>query len=206
MPLQEGAREGLRDESSAHAEDQRDVRAVRSGDVEAFGRIVERHAIDLRRTLARFVRDTADVDDLLQECLVRAFAALDRYDATRAMGPWLRRIAVNLALDELKRRTRREEIADPEPVLDAVADPVTSDRDVESRELEAALEEELDALPADWAAVFRLRALEEMTYAEIAETLDVPMGTVMSRLARARARLAQAFTHRFGSTVSEETP
>ena len=195
-----------RDEAALHAADQHDVRAVRAGDVDAFGLVIERHANDLRRVLSRFFREPADVDDLLQETLVRCFHSLESFDASRPLGPWMRKIAVNLALDEIRRRKRRHEVDAAEPVLAAQASPVSSDRAVIDRELREALDSEMEALPPDWSAVLRLRAMEDMSYAEIAETLDVPMGTVMSRLARARARLAQALAARFGAATAEEMP
>jgi RNA polymerase sigma-70 factor (ECF subfamily) len=86
----------------------------------------------------------------------------------------------------------------PDEVLGRLADTVRADHGVRRRELLEATEEILDGLPADWAAVLRLRAREEMSYAEIAQALEMPLGSVMSRLARARLRLARALRERFG--------
>jgi RNA polymerase sigma-70 factor (ECF subfamily) len=185
-------------EDTAHLEDVGWVRAVRQGNAEAFGPLVDRYAPLLHALLRRFFREPADVDDVLQETLVRAFRNLERYDPGRPFYPWLRRIAVNLALNELEKRKRRPQVDDPEEWLDRTESPLDTSAPVREQELSAAVSSELEDLPPAWAAVFRLRTFEDMTYAEIAEALDVPLGTVMSQLARARARLAAALAARFG--------
>ncbi len=184
------------DADVAHRQDVEWVRSVRQGDTSAYAYLVDRHGPVLHRTLRRFFRDDADVEDVLQEALVRAFKNLDRYDPTREFYPWLRKIAVNLALNELDKRKRRHEVSDE--ALAERASGANSDADLRAREVQTAVDRALDDLPPAWAAVFRLRNFEELSYAEIAATLDVPMGTVMSQLARARARLAEALAQTFG--------
>lgn len=186
------------DDERRHAEDVAWIREVRQGRTDAFAHVVERYGPRLHAVLRRFFTDAGDLDDILQDALVRAYQNLDRYDASRALYPWLRKIAVNLALNELQKRKRRHEIADPEPALAQVADPAATDRAAREAETHRRVEAALAELPPDWAAVFRLRAFEEMGYAEIADALDVPIGTVMSRLSRARQRLAEALTDHFG--------
>jgi RNA polymerase sigma-70 factor (ECF subfamily) len=186
------------------AEDAAWVLAVRGGDGGAYGRLVTRHLPRLHALLRRFFREAADVDDLAQAAFVRAYEQLDRFDATRPFYPWLRKIAVNLALHELERRKRRRETEDPEPALERTASPPSLEAGLYERELVTATERELDRLPAQWAAVFRLRVFEELSYAEIAADLSIPIGTVMSSLARARLRLAQALAAEFGPERGEE--
>ncbi len=106
---------------------------------------------------------------------------------------------MNLALHEIEKRRRRHEAADSEFELQQAIAPERSDEAAERDELVRCTEEALEALPANWAAVFRLRAFEDLSYAEIAQCLDIPVGTVMSRLARARTRLAEALAQRFGA-------
>jgi RNA polymerase sigma-70 factor (ECF subfamily) len=186
------------EEAARHRQDVEWVRRVRGGDVEAFGDLVDAYAGRLHGLLRRFLRDDDDVADVAQEALVRAFRSLDRYDATRPFYPWLRRIAVNLALNELAKRKVRRPVDEPEEVLLQLPDGTAADAPVEQRELTEAVEAALQAIPIEFAAVFRLRVHEDMSYAEIAEALDIPIGSVMSRLSRARARLAQALAARFG--------
>lgn len=181
-----------------HAADVQAIRDIRAGRIDAFGRIVDRHAPRLRCTLGRFFREPADLDDVLQESLLRAYRNLDRYDPTLPLGPWLRRIAVNVALDELRRRRRAPKVEDSQELLEAqpvVADPL---RQRELAQLLEEVERVLETMPIELAAVFRLRVQDELSYAEIAQALDVPLGTVMSRLARARGRIAVRLAARFG--------
>ena len=185
-------------EDARHREDVGWVRQVRAGDNEAFARLVRRHGPELHRVLMRFLKNDEDVGDLLQEVFVKAYGALDRYDPTLPFFPWIRKIAVNSALNELDKRKRRGEALDPELALQAMPAAERSDAAVRERELVEAVEQGLDELPPEWAAVFRLRAQEGLSYAEIADALDMPLGSVMSRLARARARLAEQLRDRYG--------
>lgn len=182
--------------SGENALDADAVRRIRGGDAEAYGPLVRRHLPALRALMFRFFGNADDADDMSQAALVRAYEQLDRFDASRPFFPWLRKIAVNLALHEIERR--RRQAAAPEAELEAAPARDRSDREAGENELIACTQRELDRMPANWAAVFRLRAFEELSYAEIAETLEIPMGTVMSRLARARTRLAEALAQDFG--------
>jgi RNA polymerase sigma-70 factor (ECF subfamily) len=184
-----------------HAEDLAAVRAIRAGQIDAFAGIVQRHAPTLRRLLRRFLRGSDDVDDALQESLLRAYRALDRYDPTLALSPWLRRIAVNVALDELRRQGRANPVANSGPILERLRSGSGADRAVELDEILDEVEAALDGMPIDLAAVFRLRVQEDLGYREIAESLDIPMGTVMSRLARARGRVAAHLAAQFGDAL-----
>jgi RNA polymerase sigma-70 factor (ECF subfamily) len=174
------------------------IAAVRAGEPDAFGPLVARHLPRLHGLLRRFFASAADVDDLTQAAFVRAYEQLDRFDVARPFYPWLRKIAVNLALHELERRRRRREVEDPDPTLGRLLDPALVDGELRERELVAVVSAELARLPPQWAAVFRLRVFEELSYAEIAEALGIPIGTVMSSLARARLRLAERLSASFG--------
>lgn len=184
------------------------ARAAQRGDADAFGRLVVVHATELRRLLARYATAGDGADDLVQETFVRAWEALDRFDAERPFGPWLNRIGIRLALDRRRARAARPEgrsVEDP-AVLEHVADERPADARAEVADLHAALAEELDAMPPEWADVIRLRAIDDLSYAEISETLQIPKGTVMSRLARGRARLALAFARRFAGPPVTDAP
>jgi RNA polymerase sigma-70 factor (ECF subfamily) len=141
-------------------------------------------------TALRIVRAHDVADDVAQEAFVRAWRSLDRFELGRPFGPWVCRIAANLAVNHVRSPRAREEglpeghaetpSADPGPlgiVLDAEA----------KRVLDAAVA----GLSPEQRAVFVLRVVEEMTYAEIAGALGISPGTVMSRLFRARERLAK---------------
>jgi RNA polymerase sigma-70 factor (ECF subfamily) len=171
------------------------VRAAIAGDARAFRRLVESHMRAVYALAYRILGDADDADDVAQETFVRAFGALDRYDESYTFYTWLRAIATRVALNELaKRKRRRTEGGEAfetasETVADGGADAMERLADVELR---AAVQRGLGELPEEFRAVLVLRAEQQMSYAEIAHALDVPVGTVMSRLHRARALLRRA--------------
>ena len=129
-----------------------------------------------------------DALDATQEALLTIVRRLDRFDGRSTFGTWAYRVATNACLDELRRRRRRPEPLDPEdfPPRRFEGDPAgwIADR--------ITLDDALTRLSTDFRAVLVLRELVGLEYAEIAETLDLPLGTVRSRLARARLQLGTA--------------
>lgn len=176
------------------------VRAAQSGDTDAFGQIVRHYQRAVYRVAYGLTRNASDADDLAQETFVRAWQAIGRFRAGEPLYPWLARIAMNQAMSLFRRRKRRPETP-LEPLLEAGrqwgggADPAgeVSDRD-HAAHLEAALAE----LSPEHQSVLVLRAVEGLSYDEIAGVLGVPAGTVMSRLSRARAELRARLKSRIG--------
>ena len=173
---------------------------ARQGDLAAFEEVVRRHQRRVYGVALRIVRAHDVADDVAQEAFVRAWRSLDRFDLGRPFGPWICRIAANLAVNHVRSPRAREEglpegygetrSADPGPlgnVLDAEA----------RRVLDAAV----GSLSAEQRAVFVLRTVEEMSYEEIAGALGISPGTVMSRLFRARERLAKALAPYLGAAA-----
>jgi RNA polymerase sigma-70 factor (ECF subfamily) len=147
-------------------------------------------------------RNPSDADDLAQETFVRAWQAIGRFRVGEPLYPWLARIAVNLAYSLFRRRRRRPETP-IEPLIEAghewagEDDPARDAAEAESRErLEASFAE----LKPEHRAVLVLRVVEGMSYDEIAGALGVPVGTVMSRLSRARAELKSRLAARTGES------
>jgi RNA polymerase sigma-70 factor, ECF subfamily len=164
---------------------------ARGGNFFAFEEIVRRYQRRVYATAYRIVRRHEVADDVAQEAFIRAFRNLDRYDAQRPFGPWICRIAANLALNHVRSPMGREE-ALPDGHAEtpsAAAGPLQDVLDTEAR---AMLDRALADLPADQRSVFCLRVFEELSYKEIAEALGISMGTVMSRLSRAREKLRDA--------------
>jgi RNA polymerase sigma-70 factor (ECF subfamily) len=161
----------------------------RNGDRQAFGALVRRYQQRVHALGIRLLGSSDDADDLVQETFLRAWRALDRFDPGRPLAPWLARIATNRALSTLAGRSRRrmEEIAESLP--SGVPLP---DEDESRRRFRERVQRALLRLPDDQRAVIALRAGEELSYREIAEVLDVPIGTVMSRLSRAREALRRS--------------
>lgn len=174
-----------------------------AGDDRAFAQLMRRHHAPLLGLLRRLLRNPEDAEDVLQETFLRAYRFLHRFDRSRPFGPWLTRIGVNLARDRLAQRARRREISlDEGPAGDGteggepfagawLADEGTL-REVEERHLVAATRRALAELPDEQRLVLEMRLLAEMSYAEIAAALAIPIGTVMSRLSRGRRQIQSA--------------
>ncbi|MFV0309283.1 MAG: RNA polymerase sigma factor [Desertimonas sp.] len=168
------------------------VAAAQQGDREALDTLLRRH-YDLVHAVCRRVLGTVrDADDAAQEAMISIVRGLPRFDGRAAVTTWIYRIATNAALDEGRRRGRR-------PVLHAVddagqareiLDPAAEPR-VEAIAERMAIDHALDGLSEDFRVAVVLRDVADLDYAEIAEVLDLPVGTVKSRIARGRGHLAK---------------
>lgn len=173
---------------------------ARRGDASAFEEIVRLYQRRVYGVALRIVRAHDVADDVTQEAFLRAWRSLERFDLGRPFGPWVCRIAANLAVNHVRSPRAREEGL-PEAHAETRSrepGPLGALLDAEgARVLEAALAE----LPQEQRAVLVLRAVEELSYAEIAESLGISAGTVMSRLYRARERLALALRPYLGKAA-----
>lgn len=174
------------------------TRAAARGDRQAFGRLVDLHKGSVYGLCVRLLRDREEARDAAQESFARAYAALATYDPAQPFAPWILRIARNHCLDLLRRRlpeAQRVELDAPAeggpPAEIADPDAVRSDDALERRELAGTLERAVAALPPNYREVVHLFHVEHLSYKEIAAALDVPIGTVMTWLHRARARLKE---------------
>jgi len=169
--------------------------SAQGGNLFAFEEIVRRYQRRVYSTALRITRRHDVADDVTQEAFLRAHRALASYDPARPFGPWVCRIAANLAINHLRSPEAREEELDEAALASrptAAADgPLGALLDQEARTL---LEDALGALPAEQRAVFVLRTFDDLSYKEIAEALDLEVGTVMSRLSRAREKLRGALS------------
>lgn len=176
------------------------IARARRGDPGAFEEIVRLYQRRVYGVALRIVRAHDVADDVAQEAFLRAWRSLDRFDLDRPFGPWVCRIAANLAVNYVRSPRAREEGL-PEGHAEAKAKapgPLGALLDGEAtRVLDAALAE----LPGEQRAVLVMRAVEEMSYAEIAEALGISPGTVMSRLYRAREKLAVALRPYLGQAA-----
>ena len=157
------------------------VRAAQRGSADAFDELFARHWSRAHRAACLVCRDADAAEDVAQEAFLAAIRALDRFDRRRPFGPWLHRIVVNRAIDHTRARALRREVAGahvPEPVA---PEPTTPDDE---------LMEALGALGPEQRAVVVLRHLLGYTPGEIADLLDLPRGTVNSRLRRGLDTLA----------------
>jgi len=167
------------------------VRAAQGGDAASFTAIVRHYQRPVYRIAYGLTRNTADADDLAQETFVRAYQALGRFRVGEPLYPWLARIATNLAFSLFRRRKRRPETA-LEPLVEAGRQWASNDDPIEEvarSQRGERVQKAFARLSEEHPALLALRVVQDLSYEEIATTLRIPPGTVMSRLSRARAEL-----------------
>lgn len=173
--------------------DQELVRRVQAGDQTAFNLLVLKYQHRVLKLVGRFVNDAAEAEDVAQEAFLKAYRALASFRGDSAFYTWLYRIAINTAKNALVSQRRRPVDFD----LD-LQDPDQYDRQARLKEadtpegvlltdeIRAVVEEAMEQLPEDLRTAIVLRELEGLSYEEIAEAMDCPVGTVRSRIFRAR--------------------
>ncbi len=176
------------------------IKAAQDGSEPAVEELFRRHWPDAHRAAYLIVRDAAAAEDIAQEAFLAALSALGRFDRRRPFRPWLHRIAVNRAIDWSRARAVRSEVAASPALLDAVgSEPPLRRGPGRPRTRSSAA---LGALPPEQRAVVVLRYLLEYTPGEIARLLDLPRGTINSRLRRGLDRLSEL--PRWGGAMNEE--
>ena len=186
-------------ESNAPASDETLAAAAAAGDRRALEQLLDRHADRIHAICRRVIGHPEDALDATQEAMIAVARGIHRFDGRSAFTTWLYRVATNAALDEGRRRGRRPVPVEtlPEPVADSRVD-----AQVEARvDIDAALAR----VPEEFRVAVVLRDLCDLDYAEIAEVLDLPPGTVRSRIARGRAALGEALGNR-GEGADRPTP
>ena len=173
------------------------VTAAQGGDRGALDQLLRRHYDRVHAVCRRITGHDADAADAAQDAMIAIVRNLDRFDGRSSFGTWAYRIATNASLDELRRRKRR---GAPVPSADdgdhadvEHADPDSGER-VEAIGDHMALDAALRALSDEYRLPVVLRDVADLDYAEIAAVLDIPAGTVKSRIARGRASLAKALS------------
>ena len=168
------------------------VKESLSGDANAFEWIVRKYQKRIYFAVLKMVMNHDDANDVLQDTFIKAYTKLDTYDTDYPFYPWLYRIAINTALNHQKKKARDRllslEVSDDNhhEVLTKPPDQMT---EMEGDELATKLKEALGKLPSEQRMVFILRVQEGFSYQEISDYLEISMGTVMSRLSRAREKL-----------------
>ena len=168
------------------------LRAHAAGDASAFEELVRRHRDRLWAVALRTTRDREEAADALQDALISAYKAAGSFRGDSAVTTWLHRIVVNACLDRMRRRQTRATVQLPE---EGPHEPADSRDRVAERETRMVVEEALRQLPAEQRAAIVLVDVEGWSVAETAAMLGVPEGTVKSRCARGRARLAVLLGH-----------
>jgi len=181
------------------------VRRIRDGDAEALRAIVERYQDRIFSLIYGIVRDRHEVEDVAQEVFLKVYTRIQAFDERSKFYTWLYRVAANAAKDHVKKRIRRPAVAlEEDDVVPSAGDsPVAHAAAAETRRL---VREAIAALPLRYREVLTLRELEGLSYNEIAGVLQISIGTVESRLHRARAKLKRRMERHARRQDSLETP
>jgi RNA polymerase sigma-70 factor, ECF subfamily len=179
--------------------DQALVERVQRGDKAAFDLLVSKYQRKLSRLIARLVRDPGEVEDVTQEAFIKAYRALPTFRGDSAFYTWLYRIGINTAKNYLVAAGRRPPTATGHDADEAenfedgerLRDINTPESVLMSRQIADTVNQAMSSLPEDLRSAIALREIEGMSYEEIAAAMDCPIGTVRSRIFRAREAIAE---------------
>jgi len=187
--------------------DQQLVERVQRGDKAAFDLLVSKYQRKIFRLLSRLIRDSAEVEDVAQEAFVKAYRALPNFRGESAFYTWLYRIAINTAKNYLVSQGRRvpttteADIEEAETFDDGerLRDLNTPESMLRTKQVAEAVNRAIDRLPEDLRTAIVLREIEGLSYEEIAQAMDCPVGTVRSRIFRARDAIDKAIASLAGT-------
>ena len=173
------------------------VRLAQAGDAKAFEALVVKYQRRIARQVARYVRHSGDVEDVVQDVFIRAYRGLGSFRGDSAFFSWLYRIATNASLSHIKRETSDVLLGDdaPEERADAfepgISDAENPERTLMAKQIGETVQRALAKLQPDLAEALMLYEVESKPYGEIAEILNIPIGTVRTRIFRAREFIAK---------------
>lgn len=183
----------MADDSAQRDSDQQLVQRVQQGDKRAFDLLVLRYQHRIAGLVSRFMYDSSEVQDVTQEAFIKAYRALPGFRGDSQFYTWLYRIAINTAKNYLVARKRRPPSADIDiddamyfEDQSALKDIASPERNLMSEQLMAVVNETIKLLPDDLRTALTLREYDDLSYEEIAEVMNCPVGTVRSRIFRAR--------------------
>jgi RNA polymerase sigma-70 factor (ECF subfamily) len=179
--------------------DQQLVERVQRGDKHAFDLLVGKYQRKLGRLISRFVRDTGEAEDVTQEAFIKAYRALPGFRGDSAFYTWLYRIGINTAKNYLLANKRRAPTSTPFDAEDAesfedgglLQEVSTPENELMSKQVVSVVQATLQQLPEDLRSALTLREIEGLSYEEIASVMNCPVGTVRSRIFRAREAVAE---------------
>ncbi len=179
--------------------DQQLVERVQRGDKHAFDLLVAKYQRKLGRLISRFVRDTGEAEDVTQEAFIKAYRALPGFRGDSAFYTWLYRIGINTAKNHLLANKRRPPSSTPFDAEEAESfedagllhEVSTPENELMSKQVVSTVQSALQQLPEDLRSALTLREIEGLSYEEIASVMNCPVGTVRSRIFRAREAVAE---------------
>lgn len=170
------------------------MQQAQQGDHAAFANLVKLHQKSAYRWAYRMVHTHDAADDIAQEAFIRLHRALERIDAERPLSSWLCRVVINLSTNYLRRQKTSVSLEENPGIESLITPDIDIDHPAQAhqrKEFLVKLEAAIEKLPTKFKTVFILRVQDHRSYEEIAEVLGINIGTVMSRLSRARSRLRQ---------------
>jgi RNA polymerase sigma-70 factor, ECF subfamily len=184
------------------------VERAQQGDKKAFGLLVEKYQRKLARLLSRFIRDPAEVEDVTQEAFIKAYRALPAFRGDSAFYTWLYRIGINTAKNYLMALGRRAptsteveaEEAEGYEEGEQLRDINTPESLLLSNEIAETVNATIEKLPEELRKAIQMREIEGMSYEDIAQAMDCPIGTVRSRIFRAREAIAEQLRPLLGTS------
>ena len=181
------------------------VRRVQKGDKTAFDLLVRKYQHKVVKLVTRYLRDPADAEDVAHEAFIKAYRAIPQFRGDSAFYTWLYRIAINTAKNAIVSRDRSpvefdldlQNVEESSSMQMRLADAETPESLLQTEEIRATVNQAIEALPEDLRTAIVLRELEGLSYEDIAQAMDCPVGTVRSRIFRAREaidkRLSEVF-------------
>ena len=174
------------------------VARVQQGDKQAFDLLVLKYQRKIQRLLSRMIRDQSDIDDVMQEAFIKAYRALPQFRGDSAFYTWLYRIAINTARNWMSSQGRRpsapglNQAEDGETFneIDNLTDNNTPESALASQEIASTVNSVIEQLPSELQTAIVLREIDGLSYEEIAQMMNCPIGTVRSRIFRAREAIA----------------
>jgi len=174
------------------------VARVQKGDKQAFDLLVLKHQYKVHAIISRYIKDFDEVNDVVQEAFIKAYRALENFRGESAFYTWLYRIAVNTAKNYLVSRNRRPPSFDVDATNSQYSEENIQLQDHDSpenilykNELESVINDAVSELPEDLRTALMLREFEDLSYEQISDIMDCPVGTVRSRIFRAREALEE---------------
>ncbi|MFM9935381.1 MAG: RNA polymerase sigma factor RpoE [Novosphingobium sp.] len=188
--------------------DQQLVERAQRGDQRAFGLLVSKYQGKLTRLLSRWIRDSGEVEDVAQEAFIKAYRALPNFRGDSAFYTWLYRIGINTAKNYLVALGRRPPTTGDVEAEDAenyeggelLRDMNTPESQLATKQIVATVNSTLDALPEELRTAITLREIDGLSYEEIAGVMNCPIGTVRSRIFRAREAIAEQLRPQLGTS------
>ena len=178
------------------------VHRVQNGDKQAFNLLVQKYQFRIKHLVGRFVKDASEQEDIVQEAFIKAYRAIARFRGDSAFYTWLYRITVNTAKNHLVASGRRPPARDvdlDEVVhsrgADGLVETNAPDKILENDQLVRAVKQAIANLPDELKEAIQLRELDGLSYEGIAQVMECPIGTVRSRIFRAREAIERAITN-----------